>query len=399
MVRPFRFILAAVVLPALAVFAALFSLSSVATALMPERATQLPVLNRNAFAAEAVAGLAGLGAPQESDAARRLGRAGRETFLSEPTNANAVSLLAMARQLAGDTPVARALYEDALRIDKRNRMANLWLIEDASANGRVGYILDRYDVLLRTGGPTSTALYDTLATALREPAIIPHLEARLARNPPWAEQFWLRVAPNPGAIANLGELRIRLLDRTIANPANNDDDITRRLVGVGALDIAARLVERRLGPPPADRMEIRNSRFARKPQAPPFDWETYSGAGFGGEIDPAGRALSFFAEAGVDNLVAHQLLEARPGRYALAYRVRNPGALAPLDSALRVKCANPSSPALGTLPMRGATGETTLSVPSSCRYLWVEIWARRKSPTSDYSDDVEIDSIVLRAAA
>lgn len=393
-----RRILALAILPALAVLAALFSLSTVATALVPERATMVPVLNRNAFAAEAIARLAGLGGAEPGDAARSVGRAGRATFAAEPTNSDAVSLMALYRQAAGDNEGARTLYEDALRIDKRNRIANLWLIEDASANGRIGIILERYDVLLRTGRATAAALFDTMATALKEPAIIPYIEAVLTRKPPWAEQFWLQVAPNPAAIANLGELRIRLFDRGIGNAAGNDADIVRRLVGVGEFDVAARLVHRLSGPPPARGMTIRNAQFARAPGLPPFDWETFSGSGFGAEIDPAAQALTFFVEDGVNVLVARQLLEARAGRYVLSYRVGNPEALAPLRSVLQVKCESPSSVELGTLALDGASGRMGLSVPAGCRYLWVEVWTRRDTSIGGSSDDVLVDRIVLREA-
>lgn len=398
MFRYLRVFLVTVVLPGLAVGAALFSLSAVATALIPERATQVPVLNANAYAANAVARLAGLGQPEGADATRSLARAGRATFLVEPTNSNAVSLMAMARQLRGDVQGARRLYQDALRIDKRNRIANLWLIEDASANGRVGYILDRYDVLLRTGGPTSAALYDTLATALKEPAIIPHLEARLARNPPWAEQFWLRVTPNPSAIANVGVLRTRLHDRKVINPASNDDDIVRRLVGVEEFDIAADLAHRLAGAPVGEGMTLRNGGFTHKPRVPPFDWETFSSADYGAELDPSARTLTYYSVTAVDNLVARQLLEAKPGRYVLSYRMRNPEVLATLHSTIRVGCASPGF-AVTEVAMKAATGQVAFTVPASCRYLWVELWAQREATPSDYPEDGQLESITVRAAS
>ncbi|WP_133366386.1 hypothetical protein [Qipengyuania sediminis] len=397
MPRKLRLMLAIGVMPALAIFAALFSLSTIATGLVPERATQLPVLNANAHAAEAAAGLGGFGTPKGAEAAAAMTRAGRETFLSEPINANAISLMALARQLGGDLPGARALYEHAIVVDKRNRLANLWLIEDASANGRLGYILDRYDVLLRTGGPTSTALYDTLATALREPAMVPHLEARLVRNPPWAEQFWLRVAPNPGAIANLGELRLRLLARKIGNPANNDGDIVRRLVGLSEYDIAARLARSIAGAPAGGGFTIRNGEFAARPLVPPFDWETYTGTEFGAELDPASGVLSFFSVTSIDNLVAHQLSEAKAGRYVINYRVRNPEVLGQLQSTLRLRCAEPAM-ALGTLPLTRATGGAAFTVPPTCRYLWVELWAKREAAPSGYPEDALLESVEVRAA-
>ncbi len=397
MVRILRLSAALVILPALALFAALHSLSSVAIALAPEKASMVPPINRNAFAAQANAELGGFGGARQATSSSSVYSAGAATFASEPTNADAVSLMALSRHMAGDPAGARRLYRHALKIDKRNAAASLWLIEDASLNGRVGTILDLYDILLRTGGMTAAALFDTLATAMREPAIVPYVETRLRAHPPWAEEFWLRTATNPGALVNLGKLRISLLDRGVGNPAGNDVDLVSRLAAAGHLGVAADLVHRLAGKPPRSGAAIRNARFDRAPRVPPFDWETFSESGYGGEIDPATGVLAFFAEDAIDAMVAHQLVEARPGRYAIAVRVRNPMALASLHSSLRLRCAGgASNAALAAVAVDGPARGTYFAVPEGCPFVWVELWTRRSDAGGGYSDDVLVDQITLR---
>lgn len=397
MPKTLRIVLAAVVMPALAIAAALSSLSSALTVTMPDRAAQLPLADGNAFAARTMGLLNGIdaGTPDFTAAARA---DGIRTFTSEPTSSAAVGLMALSRQLERDLPAARALYRDTILLSKRDRLANLWLIEDASANGRIGDALDRYDVLLRTGGEASDVLFDVLGTALREDVIVPHLEARLALRPPWAEQFWLRVATHGAAIGNIGRLRMRLQARGVDNPAGNDDDIIRRLVGEGELGLAASVFRQIAGKDGA-RYGSSISDFAEPARFPPFDWETFSGPGYGAEIDPKAGVMAAYTEEGVDTLVArHLLIVAGTGPFELAYQVRNEEALDALVTSIRAQCADHGSAPAQSVEMASARGRVNLAVPEDCRHLWVELWARKDSPRSEAADDVLIDRIAIRRA-
>ena len=384
-------------MPALAFCAAIASAGAVLNVSLPDRAAELPIVNANAYARRTLARLDQPDPARGRDLQQQARVDGARTFNSEPTNSAAVSLMALAHHMADDVPGARALYEDALLVAKRDRMANLWLIEDASANGRIGYVLDRYDVLLRTGGAASDALFDVLGTALREPVIIPYLEERLARRPPWAEQFWLRVAPHGAAIANIGRLRMRLLHKGVANPAGNDDDILRRLVGNGDLDIAFGLFRRLASTEPKPFGAVRNADFEQAARFPPFDWETFSGSGFGSGIDPKASALAIYTEDGVDTLAARQLMAAEPGRYSLSYRVRNPEALRAQRVTIRMRCADRDAAPFGSISLVAPAGKSQVSVPeTACRYIWLEVWMRNATSRSEPIEDVLVDSIDMR---
>lgn len=395
-----RLALALVAMPVLAICAAMASLSTVLEVSMPDRAIGLPIVNANAYASAASEVLAGQEAPGGKDLAHLAVDAGVRTFNAEPTNAAALSLMASGKLISGDISAARRLNQDALLVAPRERQANLWLLEDASQHGLVDYILDRYDVLLRTGGIASDVLFDVLGSALREAVMVPYLEQRLVRRPPWSEQFWLRVTPHTASLANVARLRLRLIDRGVGNPAGNDADILRRLAESGQFDVGFNLFHRLNGDAGSHDRVIQNEEFAKPARFPPFDWETYSNPSVGSELDPASSALVVYAQDSVDALVARQLINAAPGEYRLQYRVRVNDSSRAIRASIKAHCAAPDDRALLTAPMDAGSGTATISVSApDCRYIWLEVWAHRDAASSATgSDDLLIDAIAMRPA-
>jgi hypothetical protein len=386
-----RLVLAIGLMPVLAAVAGIAALGNVLGPSFPDKAAALPLTNANAYADRTIMRLGAASPGRKAASPDSLLADGARTFQAEPTNAASISLIALSRQLAGDTAGARRLYKDALALSKRDKMANLWLIEDGSTRGQIGYVLDRYDVLLRTGGAVSDTLFDVLGTALGDEAIIPFLEQRLMRRPPWAEQFWLRVATHGAAIENIARLRIALAGRGFSNPAGNDGDIIRRLAEQKHYDLAMGLLQR-ISPRRPSNQIIHNPDFAGDAQYVPFDWELMSGSGYGAELDRGARALALFTEAGAETLLARQLVAASPGRYSLAARVRDPAGLAAFGAAIKVRCADAAA-AVAVLPIAAATARGDITVPASCRFAWVEVWVRSMPTGSSSADDLLLDGV------
>jgi hypothetical protein len=398
MSKTLRLVLALAVLPVLAASASVAALSTVLEGSLPERAAALPIVDANAYASKALQNLSNPSAVGDANLQHMALAAGTRTFEAEPTNSLAVSLMAFGLQSAEDPTTARKVYEDAILVAPRDRLANLWLLEDASQNGRIAYILDRYDVLLRTGGAASDVLFDVMGTALREDAILPHLERRLRRSPPWAEQFWIKVTPNEQAIANIGRLRLRLHRAGVENPAENDADILRRLVDAGHFDIAFALTRGLAGERSDLRAPVRHPDFAAPSLFAPIGWQTFAASGSGAEVDAAAGALVIYAEDPLQALVARQLLEVGPYRYAAQYRVREAEPLRSIRASLRTRCATGEGPPILDLAIDKARGSSPVVVPSACRYVWLEVWAGRDALSSGAVDDVVIDDIDLRVA-
>jgi len=396
--KPVRLILALAVLPVLAASASVAALSTVLEGTLPERAVSLPIVDANAYASKALRDLSNPAAVGDANLQSQTRAAGIRTFETEPTSSLAVSLMAFGLQSSDDPGASRKLYEDAILVAPRDRLANLWLLEDGSQNGRIGYILDRYDVLLRTGGAASDVLFDVLGTALREEAVLPHLERRLERRPPWAEQFWIKVTPSEQAIANIGRLRLRLHRKGVENPAENDADILRRLVDGGRYDIAFALA-RELADERADlRAPVRNADFAAPSQFPPIGWQTFATSGSGAEVDGAASALVIYAEDPLQAMVARQLVEVGPRRYLAQYRVRDAEPLRSIRASLRARCATGDGAELLSLAIDKTRGSSPVAIPASCRYVWLEVWAGRDALSSGSIDDVFVDAVDLRVA-
>lgn len=395
-----RYLAVFLMAPAIAAASASASLSIVLAKKAPERAIQLPIVDANAYANLAADSLAFAQAGGGGGAADEIAARARQTFRSEPTNSQAISLLAFSKQLGGDMAAARGLYADALMLSQRDRLANLSLTEDASQRGQIAFILDRYDVLLRTGGTTSDILFSVLGSALREEAIVPHLEASLAKRPPWAEQFWLRVIPAQGATENLGKLRLRLLSRGIGNPAGNDAEIVRRLVDSGQYALAYQLFTRVAGKKPIGSALIRNAEFNDAPEFQPFDWATFSDARYSAEIDPVLGALVVFTENSSDTLVARQLLRLPRGRYAVQIRTRSGERAGSTPLSARIRCADDSSAVSQNAQSPGATSSRHAARYSvNCDFSWVEIWARYEPASQDsVPAEIMIEGIDLAAA-
>jgi hypothetical protein len=232
---------------------------------------------------------------------------------------------------------------------------------------------------------------------MREEAIVPHLEASLAKRPPWAEQFWLKVTPTKEAIENVGKLRLRLLSRGIENPAGNDAEIVRRLVDNGHFALAYRLFSGVSRKKAAGSGLLRNAEFNDAPEFVPFDWETYSEARYSTEVDPVLGALVVFIETSSDTLVARQLLKLARGRYTLNVRTRDAEAARYTPLSIRFRCADaPPAGAQGGAYAKQRSGPRVVDYTADCEFSWVEIWARHDAVSQAAGPtDVMVEAIDL----
>jgi len=386
-------------MPILALCSASESLAIVLADALPNTSVKMPVRDANAYASRAIQTMTGIRATRGSDLPDQALADGRRTFDAEPLNSGGVSLMAFGRQANGDAAGARRLYQDALSISKRDRFANMWLLEDASERGRVGDVLDRYDVLLRTGGAPADLLLDVLGTALREDAIVPYLAQRLANRPPWSEAFWLKVTPSPGAIANVGRLRLRLIKQHVPNPAGNDADILRRLVANGQYGIAFSLFDALTGTKRQGSEIVHNANFTQSPRFPPLDWETFTAAGYNAQVDPVSGALTFYVEDSVEAVVARQLMAAAPGAYVLSYRTPNADPFGTTRATVRLRCADDGGEELVSIPITSLAASAPVRLAGgTCGYVWLEVAAAHAGKTAAARGDALIGQISLRAS-
>ncbi|WP_057882117.1 hypothetical protein [Tsuneonella troitsensis] len=384
----------------LATAAALASTSVILAKRLPERAIDLPIVDGNAYVNGVFNDVASPDQSGKRSSPAVLRNAAVRTFLREPTNSNAISLLAFTSNLNGDKTASRDLFGHALEQSQRNLLANLSLIEDASQNGRIGFILERYDALLRTGGVASETLLDVMTTAMREEAILPHMRSMLEARPPWAEQFWLRVARSRPALANAARLRLDLLKDGYGNPAGNDAELVRRLADDQQYSLAYQLFRKLAPGGQTAGNALRNADFSATPAFVPFDWNTFSDVRYDAEVDPAIKALVTSTESSRETLVGRQLVRLNPGRYAIGMKVRDPRILKDYATQLKMRCAGDGGEATLGTAKTPTIGSSNFVVSADCPFVWVEVWLRHSGPAGTTpTDDLEIARIDLALAS
>lgn len=148
----------------------------------------------------------------------------RRALLSDPTAADALTVLGFQAQLRGEAVRADRIFSYSTALTRRELRPRLWAIEQAVERGDIVGALRNYDIALRTSRDASELLYPTLASAMSEPRIRAALLPILDSNPIWKDGFVAYAADSgtepEGAIALFQEGRSIGLEPTDASRVN-----------------------------------------------------------------------------------------------------------------------------------------------------------------------------------
>ena len=129
----------------------------------------------------------------------------RRALLSDPTAADALTVLGFQAQLRGEAAQADRIFSYSTALTRRELRPRLWAIGQAVERGDIAGALRNYDIALRTSRDASKLLYPTLASAMSEPRIRAALLPILDSDPIWKESFVAYAADSgiepEGAIA------------------------------------------------------------------------------------------------------------------------------------------------------------------------------------------------------
>ena len=126
--------------------------------------------------------------PQAAERARAR-RLARKALMDEPMSVPAVTALAIANQLSGDTTQARRLFLHSDALSRRDLITRLWLVEDAVGREDIPGALRHYDIALRTSRNASDILFPVMAQAIADPVVAKEVTKTLAAGPPWRDAF------------------------------------------------------------------------------------------------------------------------------------------------------------------------------------------------------------------
>ena len=246
----------------------------------------------------------------------------RQALLAEPLDVRALRVLALETEKAGSSARARIMMVVGDRLTRRDTITELWLFQHALANADWPRLYLHADAMLRRVWRLEQVLFPGMTSALRDPAAVAPLVARLEETPDWRKGFLNEVAWRSADPADAARL-FASLAATSAPPTDVEGGyLVERYVSLGdykdAKSVWTWLLPR--GAPRGDGF-IYNGDFRPLPGAPPFNWRLVETDGASVEITPAADgapALHVVAPAAKNADAAAQLLDLPPGSYRLS---------------------------------------------------------------------------------
>src|ERR1044072_2556971 len=168
----------------------------------------------------------------DADLASALAAVRREPFAS-----GALTLIGIARDQRGDAANAPRIVARAHALDKRQLVANAWLINRYGTAGRDREVLALLDEALKVRPELSDRYMPAFAQALQNSETVPVFQTLLSRHPAWEGDFWSAVALNRAALPNGEVLRSRLL-ASHHDLDSVDAMLMRAYIQAGRLDLA-----------------------------------------------------------------------------------------------------------------------------------------------------------------
>ena len=299
----------------------------------------------------------------------------RQSLRRSPVSAAGATMLATARDLAGDTSTARRLMDYSESVSRRDLPTQLWFVEDAVRRNDIPLALHHYDIALRSSVVAKPLLFPVLIQATAQPAVVDGLIDTLAARPLWAESFLDQVSHDGPDLGGVGRLLVGLARRGYTPPEAAAALATARMVDAARYDLAWQVYV--ASHPRAMRGAVRDPNFVRAGvDEGPFDWALVPAEGVVAEPRRYGTqdGLSYAVATGAGGVAARQLLLASKGTYRLTGR-----AFAQLAGSapaqLRLRCAG-SGAAIATIvaPAKDAGFASRIVIPSACPAQWLELW-------------------------
>lgn len=223
---PIAIAIAAIV--AAAVFATCKTIGNVFARRSPEVA--LRVDPDNALALATLADQRFLTDPRRNGAAAEA--LALRSLRAQGLNAYALRTLGYVADISGQKQRATSLLQMSMRLSRRDRGTQLWLIEQAASAGDIPAALRGYDIALRTSRSNAELLYPILTKALDDAEIRAAFTPYVRSRPLWIQAFLAYAVANSahpeliaamllgvkGALANShnGELNERIIQRLLA---------------------------------------------------------------------------------------------------------------------------------------------------------------------------------------
>lgn len=302
----------------------------------------------------------------------------RRAAAAAPLDAGSFLILGNQQLLDDEPRRAVATLEAGQRLDPRNRMIHLLLLDRYLRTGRYTDAGAQFSVLARLMGE----LQGPVATAMAQMSLAPETRDAVRRTlmaDPDLERAVLRTLAATGvAPAALFALATPTALADAGSPESWGPILVARLVQQNSFAEAHRTWARiyRLPAAQAD-ATIFDAGFAESPASPPFNWSLVASGLGAADIRNGALAIDYYGRDSGD--LASQLLVLPPERYRFAFTV-DPGQS---DVASRLiwtlSCARGDNAVLTNAPVTAASSPrrvaTDLVVPANCPAQWLTLRA------------------------
>lgn len=279
----------------------------------------------------------------------------RDAAARAPLDARAFLILGYHQLAANESDRAVRSLEAGQRLNPRDRLIHLLLLERYLLSNRFAEAAQQFSVLSRLIGGAQPAIATVMAQMLMDPAMRDAARRTLRSDPRLERAVLIALAKGesePNAI-------FALASPAALNEMGDKDGwgsaLVARLVDAGRFQ-AARAVWRRIYkiPDAAAAPPIFNPSFAPSAASAPFNW-TLVASGLGA-ADPErdGLSIDYYGRDSGD--LASQLLVLAPGRYRLAFEAEGGKADAASRLYWTVACASDGKIVLANVALPSAPG-------------------------------------------
>ncbi len=320
----------------------------------------------------------------------------RQAYAREPLSPEALALIA--RDMGTRTKIKElALLEAANLISRRSNQVSLDLMAAYAYADNQHESLKVLDQLLSRNSVAQGPLLDGLSAMVANSNMRPSVLRLLSRNPPWAPQFWRRLAQSAQGLPGAAELRLARARQNASVDPDLDRMLIEGLAGQGLFGDAERIGNTLFPEAGISRKQeivLRNTSFSFQPDYLPFDWRLISNGDYGTTIDLAHSVLAISALAGSSGTAAEQLVHLSQGAYRLSVQLDPRSAPAGDHLGVSLICADQAA---NILFKDRITRLPALINNSTCTWAYLRVFIQLPSDAQDM--DWAIQNIVLRPIA
>lgn len=323
----------------------------------------------------------------------------KKSIRSSATSSGGFQVLGLIDGANSSSAEADRFFSYALRLNRREVPAQIWLFRRRLAEGDVASALSHVDGAMRVSARSRATLYPLLAAAMASDGLLPSVTAMMAKNPVWLIDFVHYAISKNASLIPLARSLASLPKSSPARAVELQAKVIQRLAESGKFSVAEEFMYAVEASPV--KSLVRDPMFTTNGPYAPFDWQYVNDPRLNSSPLPGAEpGLAFAAASGEGGGIVRQLITLRPG----AYRLESTGRmLSGHDGGViwKVTCANAVSPdVIAQMPMHNETTDqfrrvdAGFMVPSSgCPAQWLELTVQASFAPKGVTGEVNSVSI------